>query len=101
MPPLPRRPIATVAVVALAAGLAGCMKYLDRSDTIAFHAGDANAANIALHTIDPWPRAAANQHIPADGERMVGAVERYKAGEVTQPEGVGTSGVEAAASGGE
>lgn len=52
--------------------------YLQRSDTIFPGAGDAKAANSAIHVIDPWPRRAGNRHIPADGERMSGAVERYR-----------------------
>jgi hypothetical protein len=52
--------------------------YLQRSDTIYPGAGNAKAVNSAIHVIDPWPRHSANRHIPANGERMVGAVERYR-----------------------
>ena len=52
--------------------------YLQRSDTIFPGAGDAKSANSAIQTIDPWPRRAGNRHIPANGERMSGAVERYR-----------------------
>jgi len=52
--------------------------YLQRSDTIFPGAGDATAANSAIQVIDPWPRHAGNRHIPANGERMSGAVERYR-----------------------
>ncbi len=52
--------------------------YLQRSDTTFPGAGDANAANSAILTIDPWPRHAGDRHIPANGERMSGAVERYR-----------------------
>ena len=72
-------------VTALAAGLAGCihvedpaMKYVQRTDKIALGAGNAKDANVAIHMIDPWPRASADRRIPANGERMAGAYERYR-----------------------
>jgi hypothetical protein len=72
-------------LTALAAGLAGCMhaedpvtKYLQRTDKITLSAGNAKDANAAIHMIDPWPRASADRRIPANGERMVGAYERYR-----------------------
>ena len=72
-------------LTALAAGLAGCMhaedpvtQYVQRSDKITLSAGNANDANLAIQTIDPWPRASANRRIPANGERMAGAHERYR-----------------------
>lgn len=52
--------------------------YLQRSDTIFPGGGDAKSVNSAIHVIDPWPRHSANRHIPANGERMAGAVERYR-----------------------
>ena len=52
--------------------------YLQRIDSISPGAGNANAVNSAIHVIDPWPRYSGNRHIPANGERMVGAVERYR-----------------------
>jgi len=70
------------AVVALAGALGGCFgenaQYLHRSDTIALDNGNAADANIATHTIDPWPRRVGDRRIPANGARMVGAVERYR-----------------------
>ena len=52
--------------------------YLQRIDRISPGAGDAKDVNAATHVIDPWPRHSANPHIPANGERMAGAVERYR-----------------------
>ena len=52
--------------------------YLQRTDSISPGAGDAKAVNSAIHVIDPWPRQAGNRRVPANGERMVGAVERYR-----------------------
>lgn len=53
-------------------------QYLQRSDTIDLGAGDAQDANIAIQTIDPWPHNVGNNHIPGNGERMSGAIERYR-----------------------
>src|SRR5262245_62621357 len=53
-------------------------QYLQRSDTITLGAGDAARSNEVTHTIDPWPRNVGNNRIPGDGERMSGAVERYR-----------------------
>ncbi len=79
------------------AAVGGCAEpdlYLDRRDTISFHAGDAIAANIAVQTIDPWPRVAGNRDIPGNGDRMAAAGERYRTGKVTPPKGLGTSSVD-------
>ena len=72
-------------VTALAAGLAGCMhaedpitQYTQRIDKITMSAGNAKDANAAIHIIDPWPRASADRRIPANGERMADAYERYR-----------------------
>ena len=52
--------------------------YLRRMDGITPGAGNAKDFNAALHVIDPWPRYSGNRNIPANGERMVGAIERYR-----------------------
>src|SRR5947207_15571499 len=71
----------------LAAALGGCSsglyehpaaQYVHRSDTVTLSAGNAKDVNAATHVIDPWPRRVANRRIPGHGERMVGAVERYR-----------------------
>jgi hypothetical protein len=41
-------------------GLAGCADYLNRRDSITLGAGNAAAANTAIHTINPFPPDAAN-----------------------------------------
>jgi hypothetical protein len=73
------------AICALAIGLGGCMhaadplaQYVQRSDKNVLSAGDAQSANAAIHIIDPWPKVSANRHIPANGQRMAGAHERYR-----------------------
>jgi hypothetical protein len=52
--------------------------YLERKDTIVSGAGDARDVNAATQIIDPWPRYVGNRRIPANGERMSGAVKRYR-----------------------
>jgi hypothetical protein len=82
----------TIAVLALAAACGGCWsgvyedpaaEYLHRSNTITLSAGNAKDVNATTHIIDPWPRYAANRRIPAHGERMAHAIERYKSGSPT------------------
>lgn len=73
-----RLPLALAAAVA--AVVAGCTnQYVERRETLALHAGNAAAANRAIHTIDPWPAAAARADIEVSGRRMVDAIERYEA----------------------
>ena len=77
--------------------LAGCADadlYFDRRETISFHAGDAVASNIAVQTVDPWPRVAGNRNIPANGDRMQAAGERYRTGKTTPLKALSTSSVE-------
>jgi hypothetical protein len=52
--------------------------YLNRTDTITTSAGDAQDVNAALQIIDPWPRHVGNRRIPGNGERLSGAVQRYR-----------------------
>jgi hypothetical protein len=52
--------------------------YFQRSDKIELGAGDAQAVNEATHMIDPWPRNVGQRKIRTNGEKMVGAVERYR-----------------------
>ncbi|MGN6308090.1 MAG: hypothetical protein ACTHNN_00850 [Xanthobacteraceae bacterium] len=52
--------------------------YLQRTDTITAGAGDASRVNAATHMIDPWPRNVRNKQLSANGQRMVGAIERYR-----------------------
>ena len=53
-------------------------QYFQRSDPITLGAGNAKDTNAVTHIIDPWPPNVGNRGIPANGERMVGAVERYR-----------------------
>jgi hypothetical protein len=53
-------------------------EYAQRSEKITLSAGNAKEANAQIHTIDPWPRYVGDKRIPASGQRMAGAVERYR-----------------------
>jgi hypothetical protein len=50
--------------------------YLQRSDSIALSAGNANNANEAIQTINPWPPYAWDRRITIDGRQGVDAIER-------------------------
>jgi hypothetical protein len=52
--------------------------YVQRVEGVTTSAGNAKSVNSAVHIIDPWPPYAGNRRIPANGARMVGAIERYK-----------------------
>ena len=74
-----------IGCLSLAAALGGCWgtvtenpaaEYVHRTDTIVPDAGEAMKVNAATHVVDPWPRYVGDRRIPADGERMVTAVQR-------------------------
>jgi hypothetical protein len=67
--------------------------YYDRRESVSFQAGNAVAANAAVETIDPWPAAAADRRIAGNGQLVHGAMERYRTGKVTPPQGTDTSSV--------
>ncbi|PLX38346.1 MAG: hypothetical protein C0606_09055 [Hyphomicrobiales bacterium] len=78
MQPL-RSPLLRAAALGLVcAALSGCAEYLTRSTTISMHGGDAQAANAAIQMNDPWPAAAADRQIDADGQRAMKALETYR-----------------------
>jgi hypothetical protein len=52
-----------MAGVLLLGSLAGCADYLNHRDSVTFGVGSAPEANTAIHTIDPFPSAAANTTI--------------------------------------
>jgi len=53
-------------------------RYFERIDTASVVSGDARDVNAVTHIIDPWPHYVGNRRIPANGRRMVGAIERYQ-----------------------
>jgi hypothetical protein len=64
-------------------------QYVNRSDKITLSAGNAKDVNAATHVIDPWPRNVNDRRIPADGQRMVGAVQRYQRPQAARSPGQG------------
>lgn len=73
--------------------------YQQRVEGVTIGAGDAKSVNSATHIIDPWPPYVHNRRIPANGARMVGAIQRYK--DVTKlDEGAKTLAPELTAEGG-
>ena len=88
-----------VPAVLIAALLGGCSDlYWDRRDSVAFWAGDAPASNVAIHTVDPWPPAAAKRRLTANGELMQKAAERYRTNKTTPLRPMGTSSVQTSVS---
>lgn len=77
-----------IALLAAATGLSACSpgdpfdspfaEYGQRILTVTPTAGNAQAANTAIETVDPWPRYAYDTRIPADGAKMVAAVNAYE-----------------------
>ncbi len=53
-------------------------RYALRIEGMTVMSGDANEANAAKQIIDPWPTAVQNRNIPVNGQRMVGAMDRYQ-----------------------
>ncbi|MEL6643286.1 MAG: hypothetical protein AAFQ79_05065 [Pseudomonadota bacterium] len=52
-----------VAAVALATLLGACADYTNNWDTVSNRAGNAPAANTAIHTVSPWPPNVQNTNV--------------------------------------
>jgi hypothetical protein len=86
------RIIRSFSFLTLAMALGGCWnaaQYVNRSDTVTLSAGNAKNVNAVTHVIDPWPRYVGNRRIRANGERMVGAVQRYQRPQAARSAGQG------------
>jgi hypothetical protein len=53
-------------------------RYFQRIDTNSVVSGDAREVNAVTQIIDPWPPYARDRRIPVNGQRMVGAIDRYQ-----------------------
>ena len=88
---------ALVAVLVGTASLGACVEtaspYLDRTDKIAFSAGNAVETNIVSHVHDPWPAQARNKNIAFSGERMAIAVRKYQCGQSGLGDGGGSGSI--------
>jgi hypothetical protein len=61
--------------------------YAKRIATVDATAGNDQAANLALQTIDPWPRYVHDTHIRSDAARLSDAYENYQSIPGTLPIG--------------
>jgi hypothetical protein len=81
--------VVLLTVTATAApALADPYDYRDRRDTVTSSAGNANASNMAIQTIDPWPPYARNARLPLDGRRAAIAITRYQQNKSLEPKGL-------------
>ncbi len=67
--------------------------YRARRDSITLQHGNAVAHNVAVQTIDPWPRSASDSRIDVDGQRLLIAGQRYQADKVEKPQGLATQSI--------
>jgi hypothetical protein len=94
--------------LAMSLALAGCSStvgfddpsadYLQRTALVSTSGGDAQAANIAMQTATPWPRYSNDTNIPANGARIVKAINRYESGSAGAGAGASDSATSGAAS---
>jgi hypothetical protein len=87
----PRLPAVLAGLAALAVG--GCAEsdlhqYLGHYDTLTVGAGNAQAANRAIHEVDHWPETSRRTQIDLDGKRAALAVKRYQKNESIEPKGL-------------
>ncbi len=76
----------------LAPGLEpGYVNYADRTDQVSLSGGNAMAFNKVVQTEHPWPRYVRRTHIHMDGEVADLAIDRYKSGNVKEPESLSTT----------
>ncbi|MBK9083217.1 MAG: pilus assembly protein [Rhizobiales bacterium] len=73
------KPLRIATAVTACLLLGGCADSLARRDTVSAHAGEAVAANKAVHIIDPWPRYGSAPG-RSDGARIADAMTRYRTG---------------------
>jgi hypothetical protein len=63
-------------------------EYRAHTDKVTLGAGNASAANRAIHTVDPWPWYSQNTQIDMDGNRALLAVRRYETNTSIKPKGL-------------
>jgi hypothetical protein len=93
LPLLAAGPIALCAGAASAGDRGWLDEYRWRGDSITIEHGNAIAHNIAVQTIDPWPRYAGKSRIDVDGGRLLIGVKRYKANKSIPPRGLTTQSI--------
>jgi hypothetical protein len=90
------RTAAAAALIAVSAGLGACSSdqvhdYRGHSDRVTSGAGNAPAANMAMHTVDPWPYYSQKTDLDMDGKRAQLAAKRYETNTSIKPKGLGSS----------
>jgi len=86
-----------IAISTLVAWLAsGCTgdqlyEYRAHTDKVTEGAGNASAANRAIHTVDPWPASSEKTEMSMDGKRAMVAVRRYETSTSVKPNGEASS----------
>jgi hypothetical protein len=53
-------------------------RYAQRTDRMTMTSGDAKEVNATTHMLTPWPPGVGDRRILADGQRMQGALDRYR-----------------------
>ena len=74
---LPRNRIRLVLAVSASLMLGGCADYMNNRDSVTLGAGNANFANIGVHTINPFPPNSQNTNIDIGPETTRNATDRY------------------------
>ncbi|AMS39328.1 hypothetical protein FHS67_006300 [Aminobacter aminovorans] len=59
-------------------GLSGCADYMNNRDSVTLGLGDAPEANLAIQTVDPFPRHSRNTRIEPDAGKVNEAYRRYQ-----------------------
>jgi len=76
---LPRSSSQLVLVVGASLLLGGCADYMNNRDSVTLGVGNANYANIGVHTVDPFPPNSKNTNIDIGPETTRNATDRYVA----------------------
>jgi hypothetical protein len=59
--------------------------YFARRDSVSIGLGDANATNLAVQTIDPWPAHSHNTRIKINGKRTQLGITAYEHNKSKEP----------------
>lgn len=70
------RPLKAIALASLL-GLSACADHMNNRDSITLGAGNANAANMGIHTVEPFPASAHDTTITVSPEKTEQARARY------------------------
>lgn len=74
-------------------------EYRAHTDKVTQGAGNASAANRAVHAVDPWPWYSQKTQIDMDGNRALIAARRYETNTSIKPKGLTADPISTAATG--